>query len=181
MAIANYTKVCSKNVPGASLLWITESDNISSVTVVSDEVTVVTMNGATTFKVFDVDQDTLVRMEEGTGTGHNISYVHSIEAAFSKPSAAMRTALNSLADASPCGMIALVKDGNGTHWLVGYNEIDLGERGLKLVQDNVTTGSAPDDAEGSKATIRLETKSGYKALPVKAGSVIAVGGITQPT
>ena len=179
-SLANYTKVCSKNVPGNSTLWLIEADSVSSATVVTDEITVLALTSGSTFKVFDIDQDTLVRTEEGTGTGHNISYVHGIEFAFSKPSAAMRTAINAIADASPCGMVAIVKDGNGVYWVVGWNQTDLNERGLKLVQDSTTSGSAPDDAEGSKTMIRLETKSGYKALPVKSTSTVAVTGITAP-
>ena len=176
--IAGFTKVCSKNVPGNSVVWLTESDNIASVTVATGEITALTMATGKTFSVFDVDQDTLIRMEEGTGTGHNMSYVHSVEFALSKPSTHVRTAINNLADASPCGIVALIKDGNGTYWLEGYNEVDLLERGLKLVQDNTTSGTAPDDAEGSKSVIRLETKSGYKTLPVKSTSTVAVSGIT---
>jgi hypothetical protein len=178
MALANYVKSCSKNVPGNSLLWLGSSADVDTVTVVADELTLLTMVTSKTFKTFDVDQDTLLRIEEGVGTGHNISYVHAIEAAFSKPSAALRTAMNNLADESPCGMIAIVRDGNGLYWVVGYNEVDKGTRGLKLVQDNTTSGAAPDDADGSKSSIRLETKSGYKALPVKSTSVVAVTGIT---
>lgn len=178
MALANYTKTCSKNVPGNSLLWLIAASEIGSVTVVTDEITALTVTTGATFKTFDVDQDTLVRMEEGTGTGFNISYVHSIEAAFSKPTKELRTALNAIADASPCGMVAIMRDGNGLYWVVGYNEVDLGTRGLKLVSDSTTSGAAPDDAEGSKSNIRLETKSGYKALPVKSTSTVAVSGIT---
>jgi hypothetical protein len=178
MALANYSKVCSKNVGGNSTLWLIEASSYSAHTIVSDEITVFTLDTSTTFKTYEIDQDTLVRSEEAVGTGHNISYTHAVEFSLRKPSAAMRTAINAIADASPCGMIAVIKDGNGLYWVVGFNAQDLGDRGLKLVSETTTSGASPDDEEGSKTVIRLECKSGYKALPVASGSTVAVGGIT---
>lgn len=178
MAIANYSKTCSKNVAGALTVWLTEATNITAGTVVNDEITVLTLGTAKTFKTIDVDQDSITAMSEGTGTGSNISYVNSIEIKLSKLSAAQRTLINSLMDASPCGIVALVKDGNGLYQCYGWNETDLTTRGLKLVSDSFTTGTAPDDAEGNKSTIRLECKTGYRVLTVKSTSTVAVGGIT---
>jgi len=105
-----------------------------------------------------------------------MSYVHAIEFSLSKPSAAMRTSINAIADASPCGMVAIMRDGNGLYWLVGYSATDLASRGLRLVGDNFTSGTAPDDEEGSKDVIRLESKSGFKALPITG-----TPGTTGPT
>jgi len=169
MALAGFTKICSKNTPGNSLLWLIEASKLNSVTITGDEVTAISTDATgDDFQVYEVDQDTLVRTEEGTGTGSNMSYIHAIEFSFSKPSAAMRTSINALADASPCGIVAIMRDGNGVYWLVGYNATDLASRGLKLVSDTMTTGTAPDDEEGSKDIIRLETKSGFKAVPLDA-------------
>jgi len=167
MALAGFTKVCSKNTGGNSLLWLIEAAKINVVTIGADTVTGITTTGTPDdFNVYEVDQDTLVRTEEGVGTGSNMSYVHAIEFSLSKPSAAMRTSINAIADASPCGMVAIMRDGNGLYWLVGYSATDLASRGLRLVGDNFTSGTAPDDEEGSKDVIRLESKSGFKALPI---------------
>jgi hypothetical protein len=177
MSLAGLTRVCAKNTAGNSLLWLIEASKISAVTIVADEVTVLTTTGtAADMQVYEVDQDTLVRIEEGKGNGSNISYIHAIEFTFSKPSAALRTALNALADASPCGMVAIMRDGNGVYWVIGWNALDLGSRGLRLVQDNFTSGLAPDDEAGSKSMIRLECKSGQKDLPVKSTSTVATAG-----
>lgn len=178
MALAGFTKICAKNTPGNSLLWLIEASKVSAVTIVTDEITVLTTTTGSTFQVYEVDQDSLVRGEEGVGTSSNISYVHSIDFTLAKPTAAMRTAINALADASPCGIIAILKDGNGLYWVEGYNATDGTGRGLKLVTDSTTSGAAPDDEAGNKTTIRLETKSGFKSLPVKSTSVVAVSGIT---
>ena len=178
MALPGFTKICAKNTPGMSLLWLIEASSVTASTIVADEITVLTLLTSTAFKVYEVDQDTLVRGEEGVGTSSNISYVHSIDFTLAKPTAAMRTSINALADASPCGMIAIMRDGNGLYWVVGYNATDGNSRGLKLVTDSTTSGAAPDDEDGQKTTIRLETKSGFKQLPVAAASTVAVGGIT---
>lgn len=178
MAIADYVKTCSKNVAGNSTLWLTEAENISSVTIVTGEITVITMKTGKEWQPYDNDLDSLIRSQEGSGNGNNISYTHKIEAKFSKLSPALNTARTALADASVCGILALVKDSNGVWWLVGYNPSDLTKRALKLMTDSDTSGGAPDDEEGGKASIVLESKSGYLDIPVKSTSTVAVGGIS---
>ena len=178
MALANYTKSCLKNIAGNSLLYVTEASNVTTVTVSNGEVTALTMETSKTFKTVAMDIDTLQRTEEGKGFGTNIYYTHKIEATFSYLSTALRTFRNALADASPCGMIALVKDGNGTWWLVGYNEVDTTNRGLQLVQDNTTSGKKASEEAGGKASIILQSEDGYADLPVKSTSTVAVSGIT---
>lgn len=179
MAIANYSKTCAANRPGNSTLWITEKSNISSVTFSGGEVTAMTMTTSGTFKTVAIDQDTLERVEEGKGskTG-NISYKHQIKFKLSKLATAMNTFRNALAEASICGMVGLIKDGNGTWWVVGYNESDLGERPLRLMTNNSKSGVTPQDEDAANAEIVLETDSGYPAYPVASGKTVAVTGIS---
>lgn len=171
MALATYAKSCVKNVAGNSQIWLTEAANITSITIVAGEVTVFTMSGVTKFLEVEPDRDVLLRTQEGAGIGSNISYTHKIEMKFSKLSTGVNTLRNSLADASPCGIVAVVKDSNGTYWLVGWNASDLGTRGLELRTDNDTSGLIATDAEGGKASIVLETISGYLDLPLTAAGV----------
>lgn len=181
MALANYSKTCSKNVSGNGLFYLTEASNILTVTINSGEVTALTLATGKSFSVIDNDLDSLIRSQEGTGSGDKFSYVHKIEAKFSKLSTSLNTLRNAIADASPCGMVALVKDSNGTWWLVGYNATDGTERALKAKTDSDTSGAAPDDEAGGMATITLECKSGYLDLPVKSTSTVSVSGITATT
>jgi len=174
MALANYAKACSKNTGGNSTFYIVESSKVASATVTAGEITALTLTTGSVFFTVDFDQDTLIRTQEGTGSGDKISYVHRIEAMFSQLTVALNTFRDSLADESACGLVAMVKDGNGTWWVVGYNETDLATRGLKMIQDNDTSGGAPADEDGGKASIILESNSGFLDLPVN-GTVTTSG------
>ena len=164
-AIAVYTKACTKNVSGNSALYWCEVANITSFTITTGEISAVTPATGKKFFKAGAEIDTIIRTEEGVGTISNISYKHRIEAKFNKPSTALNTLRNSLADASPCGILAIVTDSNGTSWLVGYNATDGKNRPLRLVTDSVTSGAVPSEAEGSKLLIALETENGYVCLP----------------
>jgi len=166
MAIAAYTKACSKNVGGNSAVYLTEAANLSSVTVVSGEITAaLSMSGTTTFKEVQADLDSVLHTQEGEGSQNNIAYTHRVEMRFAKPSVGLNTLRNALADASPCGVLAIVTDGNGRSWLVGYNETDGTNRALYLATDSLNSGQEPAEEDSQAITIALECQSGYLSLP----------------
>jgi len=177
-AIVVYTKVCAKNVSGNSAIYWCEIGNITSFTITTGEISAVTVATGKKFFKATAEIDTIIRTEEGVGTPSNISYKHRVECKFNKPSTALNTLRNSLADASPCGIYAIVTDGNGTSWLVGYNATDTNKRPLRLVTDSVNSGAAPADAEGNRLTIALETDSGYVCLPFDATNNGTISGGT---
>lgn len=166
MAIATYTKVCEKNVSGNGRVFIAPVAGITTVTVVAGEITVMTATAA--FKESQADIDSIIRTEVATGTRSNISYLHRVEMKFAGPDLALNVFRDSLVDASPCGMAAIVQDSNGECWLVGYNATDGTSRGLYVVQDDTNSGALPSDEDGQGVTIALETLSGYIDLPFNA-------------
>ena len=163
MAIATYTKVCEKNVSGNARVFVAQMSGITSITVTAGEITAIT--ATTAFKESQADIDSLIRTEVATGTRSNISYLHRVEMKFAGPDLALNTFRNSLADASPCGMAAVVQDSNGECWLVGWNDTDTTARGLFLVQDDTNSGALPSDTDAQNVTVALETLSGYLDLP----------------
>lgn len=167
-AIAVYTKVCAKNVSGNTALYWCEISNITSFTITAGEISTVTVATGKKFLKADAEIDTIDRTEVETGTGSNLSIKHTVMAKFNKPSTALNTLRNSLADASPCGIYAIVTDGNGTSWLVGYNATDTNKRPLRLISGTVNSGLTPADAEGNRYSITLETDNGYVCLPFDA-------------
>lgn len=175
MAIATYARACSKNVAGNSQIWISEAPNISSITITSGEAAAFTMASTNKFMEIQPEIDSLIRSEEGAGTGSNISYTHKIDLKFAKLATGVNTLVDSLADSSPCGMVAVTKDGNGTYWLTGWNENDLGNRGLELRTDSTNSGGAPADEEGGISSVSLECVSGYKDIPLSAAGVTSFG------
>lgn len=166
MAIAAFTKACSKNVGGNSAVYLTEASNVTAVTVSSGEITAaLTMASGKTFHEVQADLDSVVHTQEGAGTQQNIAYTHRVEMKFAKPSLALNTLRDSLANASPCGILAIVTDGNGTSWLVGYNATDGTNRALFLVTDSLNSGAEPAEDGAQAITIALECQSGYLSLP----------------
>jgi hypothetical protein len=184
MALANFTKSCAKNVPGESTLWLVESTSIASVTITTGEVTGLTFSGGGTFKTIAIDQDSLERMEEGKGTkSGNIGYKHTIKFTVSLLGTALNVLREALEAASVCGLTCLIKDNNGTWWLVGYNasttsSTAITDRPLKLITNNSKSGLTPNDENSAMAEIVLEAENGYMALPVKSSATVAVGGIS---
>jgi len=178
MAIAVYTKACAKNTGGNARVFIAEAPNISSVTITAGEVADITMATGKTFHESQAEIDTVIRTEVAEGRRQNISYTHRVEMQFSKPATALNTFRDSLADASPCGMCAIVQDGNGNSWLVGYNATDGTARGLYLVQDDSSSGALPSDEDGNVVTIALETVSGYLDIPFDDTQNAAIIGDT---
>ena len=176
-AIAVFNRTCAKNVGGNATLFWTEMASMTSFTVTAGEISAVTPNATARFMEAQGDIDTIVRKETGEGVGNNIKYVHRLEVKFQKPSTALNTLRNSLADASPCGILAIVQDNNGKCWLMGWNQTDLKLRGLRLKQDSIESGAKPSD-EANQCTIALETETGYVCLPFDAALTAAILGKT---
>lgn len=179
MAIAAYTKACTKNVGGNSAVYLVEAAHITTVTVTSGEISAaITMSGTETFQEVQADLDNVTHTQEGTGTQTNIAYTHRVEMVFSKPSVGLNTLRDSLADASPCGVVAIVTDGNGVSWLVGYNATDGTNRALFLATDSLNSGAAPTDDGSQAITLALECQSGYLSLPFDATIGATITGST---
>lgn len=177
MAIVAYTKACSKNVGGNSAVYITEASNLGSVTVTSGEISAALTMAAGTFHEVQADLDSVIHTQEGEGTQSNIAYTHRVEMRFAKPSVDLNTLRDSLADGSPCGIVAIVTDANGVSWLVGYNETDGTNRALYLATDSLNSGAEPAEDDSQAVTVALECQSGYLSLPFDAtiGATISGG------
>ncbi len=164
-AINVYSKTCSKNVGGNSAVFLTEAGNLASVTVTAGEISAISMTASETFHEAEADLDGILHTQEGAGNANNIAYTHRIEMYFAKPSATLNAFRDALADASPCGILAIIQDGNGNCWLVGYNATDGVKRSLRLVQNGMNSGNAPTDEDSQRVTVALEGISGYLSLP----------------
>ena len=160
MAIAKYSKTCGKNVPGNSRLFFTEAANIGSITVTSDKISAITMNGTPTpvkFQEFGADIDSIKFTIEGTGSA-SYSEVQKLEAKFSKKTTALITAKNSLLDAVACGVAIIRVDNNGKAWLSGYTMNDKNRRAYNKITTNFDTGAKPSDEGTAAYTITLEAE-----------------------
>lgn len=168
MPIVNYIKVCEKNVAGNMHLFLTEASNVWSVVVTAGEVTDIVMLYNTTFKEIQADQNGLIRQIKQLGNQGKEYYEHFVNFVCSIASKKLNILADSLSEASPCGIIALVVDSNGQTWLVGWNETDEGTRPLYLNTDNFTSGKDLTEAEGGKRTFDLKTTSVFLDLPTNS-------------
>jgi hypothetical protein len=164
-----FTQTCSKNVSGASRVFIAAKSVATAFAVSGNEITGVT--GTTPFVKVDIIQDSLQWSEEGVLVGlNNWKITNKIEFDIMPPATATNTFLQALIDGSPCGLFAIVVDGNGSAWFVGHNETDVRERPLKLGGQKHDTGKGLGVAEGNTIHITLQNECG--GLACKADSTL---------
>ena len=163
MALKAYSQSCTRNVPGNSYLFVTETANVNDVTIVDGEVTDIQMSGSTTFKQIQADKNSVRRRKRRIGRSQ--AYDHIIGFRCSKPSLELVELSDELADGSPCRMIAIVYDSNGQSWLVGWSEYDKGERGLLLSVDDLDTGENITENNRQLNSYELKTRNAYLELP----------------
>jgi len=179
-ALAIFTQTCAKNVSGASKIFIAEKSVATAFTVESGEITAVT--GTTPFMRVDAMQDSVSWSEVGELVGlNNWKITNTVEFDIMPPATATNTFRQALIDGFPCGLFALIVDGNGACWVVGYNATDIRERPLKLKGDDHKTGKGLSEAEGNTIHITLENECGGIALPLNAtltASVVTTGDAT---
>ena len=174
MAIANYAKTCTTNIPGNQNLFFLEVASVATVTVTALEVAAITFVAeATTFHEFDADIDSIKLTMEGAG-GSSFFQNNKIESKFSKMTKTLVTAKQSLVNAATCGAVAIVLDGNSQAWLVGWNGTELGKRPLNKITTNFDSGVKPSDEDTSAYTITLEGETGYDPVPFNTTTNAAI-------
>jgi len=173
VALALFARTCAKNVAGASKVFIAENASITGITVATGEISVIT--GTTPFLRVDTEQDSVQWEEKLEKVGdNNVKVTQTIDFKVVPPATATNTFIQALIDGSPCGLFAIVIDGNGKCWLVGYNTTDLKNRPLRIQSVTQKTGANPSDAEGQTAAIQIGHEAGGIALPFDATLTAAI-------
>jgi hypothetical protein len=172
-ALAVFTQTCAKNTAGCSRIWIAEKSAATAFTVQSGEITAVT--GTTPFKRVDAIQDSISWEEKVERVGlNNHKVTNTIEFDVMPPAVATSTFLQALIDASPCGLFAIIVDGNGKCWCVGHNLTDVRNRPLLLNSPDMKTGKNLSEAEGNTVRIQLGNECSGKALPFDSTLTTAI-------
>ena len=173
MALAIFTRTCAKNVAGASKVFVAENSAITAITVTTGEISAVT--GTTPFMRIDAEQDSISWEQKVEKIGNNnVKVTQNVNFKVAPPATATNTFLQALIDGSPCGLFAVLIDGNGKCWLVGYNTTDLKNRPLRLNTIDQKTGENPSDADGQLAAIQLTHEAGGIALPFDTALTAAI-------
>lgn len=176
MAIAAWARVCAKNVAGNLKMWIAEPANVTVVTITSGEVSAIT--GTAAFHRVQADLDQLEREETVEGGPSGFKFTHGLKAKFAKPSKALKTFIESVEAATPCGMLIIVLDGNGQAWLMGYNATDAKDRGMKLIKGALKSGKAPGDGDSQAWDLEFQSLMSEHCLPFDATNNGTITGET---
>jgi hypothetical protein len=112
------------------------------------------MDGLAVFYKYEFEQDSCEFKEDVAITDTMAKMVtHSLEFKLDRMNEDARLEIEALADASPCGLLAIVMDANAQMWVLGYSEKFLKERPLRLKTAAGTTGKKLDDANGETLTL----------------------------
>ena len=154
------TKVCSAISGGISAVWLVDESNVTSFTLTGTAYSAYTL-AASQFYKFEFSQD-LAEWRE-TGSRENNAYLNlqELEFAFAGLGQVDRDHIEDIIDSSTCGLVAIVKDSDGTKWVLGYSQSQGVERPLRLTSDTTLTGKGMSDLKGS--TMVLSTDTNEKA------------------
>lgn len=149
------SKICAARSGGLITLYLANAADVASFTVAaSGEYTAVTMESGKVFYKFEFKQDSGERKESGKMTNGAFSVDHSIEIFIENLTQNIRNRMQDVADASSCGMVAIVLDANKLMWTVGYNEKFGKERPLKLESNEGASGKAFTDPNGQTVILK---------------------------
>lgn len=153
---AGLTRACSARSGGIVSIYLTDAANVTSFTLNAGtgEYSAVTMVGATVFYKFDFKQDTGEWKDSGKMTNGAFSVEHMLESYWEDHDATIRKRAQDIADSSTCGIIAIVVDANARKVVMGYNEKFGKERPLKLDTQEVASGKAFTDTNGSTPILK---------------------------
>lgn len=165
MALDALVKTCSKNVAGNSnKVFFGHVIDVTTIALTNNEIS--TLTSTAKFQVYQAEIDSVKFEIKGTA-GQNFFSTQTLTMKFAKMSAALKVALNALADAIPCGVLAIHSDGNGVGWLTGYDTaaLDPISRPYNKMEITFDSGSKPSDAEAGAVTVVLTRESEHLPTP----------------
>ncbi len=151
---AGFTKDCLARSGGLVEVHLANRDDVSSFTLTGDKYTAANMVGGAVFFKFEFDQDSANFAQNATRENRSLLIEHILEFILGRIDTDQRNRLQEVADASNCGMFAIIKDANGLFWVLGFSEKFLKERPLELQTGASDTGKAFTDANQTVVTMR---------------------------
>lgn len=167
MALAVYQKASGKNIAGNfHKLFLTEIDNVASITKTSDEVSAVTMESGKYFNLVTAEIDSVQFKSEGNGAA-NYYETQTLTMKFAKRDKSVDALVESITDAISGGLAAIRLDGNGKAFLIGYDDYakDKKARPFNSIKVTYDSGLKPSDAEGNIVTVELTRESEWDEIP----------------
>jgi len=164
MALAPFIRACAKNSSGTMAIFVAEKSVVTAITITSGEISAIT--GTTPFMRVDAAVGSMNWEQTDEKVGANNTKVSNlVEYALEQNNKAMNTHVQALIDASPCGLYAIVTDGNSQNWLVGYDATSLGRFPLKYSNGKQKTGKTLSEDGGQTKVIQLTNECAGLAIP----------------
>ena len=144
--LSGLAKDCAASIGGIVEVYIANKADVDAVTVTSGQITGITMHSSAKFKTYQFRPGTgslssnyTVNAENGT------AFVESdLVLVFNRMDTTKRVEITAIAQAETC---AIVKDGNGTYFFLGYDE------GMVIGAGDGLTGTARSDRNGYSITL----------------------------
>lgn len=151
---AGLSKACGARSGGVRKIWLANVNEILSFTLTGNSWSAVTMDGSAKFFLFEFEQDTAYHKGAGTTENMAIKVDHEVGAFFSLNNAIKRDRFQEILEASPCGVVAIVEDNNGTKWVRGWSNKFAGERALKNNTVDDDSGKLMTDLSGTTIVLK---------------------------
>lgn len=137
----NYTLDCRDSVGGVVEIYFIEEGSVSAIVEASGNVTTITKESGKVFRKYEQDQDTAFFVENLNSNVQNgtMFYQQELTIVLNKMQTNTR---NELLLLNKNRLIAVVKDANGSYWLLGKT------RFLHATAGNSGTGTASGDRNG---------------------------------
>ena len=156
MALTGFVRACGLLSGGVKKLWLVEVADLTSFTFTTPAYSTATMVASKVFKQYEFDPDSFELKEDVTVENNCMKVVHGIDFYLTKMSATTRAAVEEIALASACGLIAIAEDNNGNKWVLGYSENHQKLRPLLLKTAKGSSGKKLTDANGYAVTLENE-------------------------
>lgn len=133
---------CRDSVGGIEILYLTEFENVVSVTSSSGQISAIAKSSGTSFKQFKLEKENAEFTESIQSSVENgtLFYEQLLNFTIKKMTASNRNNIRNIAQNR---LMVIVKDNNGTYWVLGET------RGVDLTGDNNgKTGKAFGDMNG---------------------------------
>lgn len=161
MAFTSFLKSCVRNTPGNQYqVYMCPVASITSITLTSNEVSAVTMNGANVFQRVQGHLDQ-VRMAKVANATNNFNETQTLTMRFNKFTSALATwfyGADGIVNQVVCGMVVIRVDGNGQAWISGISPASV-EGALRPYQKatiNFDSGVAPTEEDAAQPELVME-------------------------
>ena len=158
-------KDCNPNTGGLHRIWITDAENVLSLTESAGEVTAISMSSATYFYEYIVNKNTSTFAEKGTFSIENGTSFHE-QTVTIKLARRQKSTRNALAMLVRKDLVVIVLDQNGLYWIIGASN------GANLTEMPSESGTQKGDFNGYTLTILAQEP--VQAYEVTSGAVAAV-------